>query len=242
MGNIPPLTSRAINLLSYGGGNDIGRWTLPRLQAIYTTANRNFLASNGYDGVVFDVEEGDAIAISEWNTAFDTLRQNGFIVVVTISHFAPYQMANANELVQDWMKNSRIDYLSPQLYTSGNEASNDWINLASEWLNVTPNLAPSIVKESYYDQVPVTVQTDLPNNGGYFVWSNDESPGPGPTPDCASGYFPGSGCDYMCQWCQEQLGTDQYYWTTNVCTYDATTGGCQGSPQRDVEYTCCKVQ
>jgi hypothetical protein len=48
---------------------------------------------------------------------------------------------------------------------------------------------------------------------------------------------PGTGCDWMCNYCANQLGTNNYYFTTPVCTYQ--TGGCVGNPLAGVQYTCC---
>lgn len=50
---------------------------------------------------------------------------------------------------------------------------------------------------------------------------------------------PGTGCAYMCQLCENQLGTTNYYFTDGVCSYES--GGCVGSPQVGVVYTCCSV-
>jgi hypothetical protein len=47
----------------------------------------------------------------------------------------------------------------------------------------------------------------------------------------------GTGCAWMCNYCASQLGTNNYYFTTGVCTYQ--TGGCVGNPQAGVTYTCC---
>ena len=47
----------------------------------------------------------------------------------------------------------------------------------------------------------------------------------------------GTGCQWMCQYCANQLGTNNYYFTDGVCTYQ--TGGCIGNPQVGVTYTCC---
>lgn len=47
----------------------------------------------------------------------------------------------------------------------------------------------------------------------------------------------GTGCQWMCQYCASQLGTPNYYFTTDVCTYQ--TAGCVGNPQAGVTYTCC---
>ena len=47
----------------------------------------------------------------------------------------------------------------------------------------------------------------------------------------------GTGCSWMCEYCQNELGTSNYYFTDGVCTYEE--GGCTGSPQVRVTYTCC---
>lgn len=49
----------------------------------------------------------------------------------------------------------------------------------------------------------------------------------------------GTGCAWMCNYCATQLGTYNYYFTDGVCTYQ--TGGCAGSPQTGVVYTCCSA-
>ena len=47
----------------------------------------------------------------------------------------------------------------------------------------------------------------------------------------------GTGCAWMCGYCAEKLGTNNYYFTDGVCSY--VPGGCVGSPQIGVDYTCC---
>jgi len=47
----------------------------------------------------------------------------------------------------------------------------------------------------------------------------------------------GTGCQWMCNYCANNLGTDNYYFTTGVCTYQ--DGGCVGTPQTGMTYTCC---
>lgn len=49
----------------------------------------------------------------------------------------------------------------------------------------------------------------------------------------------GTGCAWMCNYCSNQLGTFNYYFTDNVCTYQ--TGGCVGNPIAGKTYTCCSV-
>ena len=47
----------------------------------------------------------------------------------------------------------------------------------------------------------------------------------------------GTGCAWMCEYCANQLGTNNYYFTTPVCSYQ--TGGCVGNPIAGVNYSCC---
>lgn len=49
----------------------------------------------------------------------------------------------------------------------------------------------------------------------------------------------GTGCAWMCSYCANTLGTNNYYFTDGVCTYQ--TGGCVGNPQAGHVYTCCSV-
>ena len=47
----------------------------------------------------------------------------------------------------------------------------------------------------------------------------------------------GTGCAWMCSYCANQLSTNNYYFTTDVCKYQTT--GCVGNPQANTPYTCC---
>lgn len=49
----------------------------------------------------------------------------------------------------------------------------------------------------------------------------------------------GTGCAWMCNYCSEQLGTNNYYFTDGVCHYE--DGGCVGSPMVGQQYTCCSA-
>jgi hypothetical protein len=48
----------------------------------------------------------------------------------------------------------------------------------------------------------------------------------------------GTGCAWMCEHCADALGPS-YYFPDGVCAYQA--GGCVGSPQAGVSYTCCST-
>jgi len=49
----------------------------------------------------------------------------------------------------------------------------------------------------------------------------------------------GTGCQWMCNYCEQSLGTTNYYFTDGVCTYQSS--GCTGNPQVGVTYTCCTI-
>ena len=49
----------------------------------------------------------------------------------------------------------------------------------------------------------------------------------------------GTGCAWMCNYCANSLGTNNYYFVDGVCQYQP--GGCVGTPQTGVQYTCCAV-
>ena len=50
----------------------------------------------------------------------------------------------------------------------------------------------------------------------------------------------GTGCAWMCNYCANELGTNNYYFTDNVCTYQQGTG-CVGNPIAGQSYTCCSA-
>ena len=50
----------------------------------------------------------------------------------------------------------------------------------------------------------------------------------------------GTGCAWMCNYCATQLGTNNYYFTNGVCTYEQGTG-CVGNPVAGVQYSCCST-
>lgn len=192
--NIAPMTSDAINLLSYGGGNEFGAWSVAAVEAVGSESNLNEVISLKYDGIVIDAEEyasGQSVSVEQWNTMFAAIKAKNLMLIVTTSHFSPYGMSNGAALVADWLSNPNIDYISPQLYTSGTEPQNDWEGFSAAWTTASTPIAPSIVQASYYDQLAEnSVTAYLPKAKGYLVWSNTPPPQPGPTPSCVSGYFP----------------------------------------------------
>ena len=50
----------------------------------------------------------------------------------------------------------------------------------------------------------------------------------------------GTGCAWMCSYCANQLGTNNYYFPDGVCTYQEGQG-CVGNPIAGKQYSCCSV-
>ena len=50
----------------------------------------------------------------------------------------------------------------------------------------------------------------------------------------------GTGCAWMCEYCANQLGTNNYFFPDNVCTYQSNIG-CVGNPIAGKTYSCCSV-
>ena len=50
----------------------------------------------------------------------------------------------------------------------------------------------------------------------------------------------GTGCAWMCNYCASQLGTNNYYFTDNVCTFQEGQG-CVGNPVAGKTYSCCSL-
>lgn len=236
-----PINKAANNWASYGGGNDAGSWSDANIESVIGFIPT--ITTLGYTGVVLDIEQSsEVISIARWNELYSAIKDANLVLCVTTSHFQPYGiLENAAELVSDWLQSTLIDYLSPQLYTSGNQKANSWQDFNSAYKTSVPKVIPSIVQSTYYATVPVTVTSQLPNAVGYIQWQNPTAPPPTPKGGCVSSTFSGVGCYDMCSWCEGALGTDQIYWESGVCAYDTSLGHCNGTPQAGVVYTCCQI-
>ena len=48
-----------------------------------------------------------------------------------------------------------------------------------------------------------------------------------------------TGCNWMCDYCAQNLGTNNFYFTDWICTNN--NGMCTGNPSAWEEYTCCSL-
>jgi hypothetical protein len=137
--------------ISIGGGNANGHLYPSTLTALNAAITGGDLA--GYQGVCYDVEVGDAGMSDAFAASFEVAKASGFKVLVTISHSAPYGFPDKIDLMNAFLQDANIDIISPQLYTSGNEAANDYVYDGVPWSSYATakaKIVPSIVTASYY--------------------------------------------------------------------------------------------
>ena len=156
-----------------GGGNENGAFTADRLSAIQQAIKTE--SFEGYSGIAFDVEEGDAGLEEDFANTFKAAQAAGYEVLVTVSHSAPFGISDGASLMSSFFSDQNIDILSPQLYTTGNEKENDYAtshNVAwSEYAAAKATIAPSIVTAGLYDDAVVYFQKQGVTLNGYIQWS-----------------------------------------------------------------------
>ncbi|MCE9687148.1 LysM peptidoglycan-binding domain-containing protein [Shewanella sp. AS16] len=139
--------------LCVGGGNQSGAFTSANLTAL--TAAIQAGECVGYEGIAYDVEEGYSGLESLFTASFATAKSKGFKVLVTVSHSAPYGITDSAALMKSFFADANIDFLSPQLYTSGKETSNDYSTSHgvswSDYAACKAKIVPSLVNASMYD-------------------------------------------------------------------------------------------
>ncbi|MDX8399778.1 MAG: LysM peptidoglycan-binding domain-containing protein [Gallionellaceae bacterium] len=159
--------------ISLGGGNEDGAFTSASLTSITNAINAGDFA--GYDGIAYDVEEGDSGLESLFSESFAAAKANGYKVLVTVSHSAPYGISDASDLMQSFFADPNIDYLSPQLYTTGEETSNDYATSGgvewSQYATAKAAVVPSIVNSSMYADAQIYFQEQGVSIKGFVQWS-----------------------------------------------------------------------
>ncbi len=200
--------------LTFGGGDTTGRWTLSALINLDNAIRSKQLS--GWDGIAYDVEEGDAGLAGAFSTSFSNAKANGLIVLVTVSRAQPYGISDGPALMKSFFTNSNIDYLSPQLYTSGSESGNQYDTAPgttwNQFASSRAKFVPSVVLGSrdfptasnYFSQYGIVV-------AGYVQWSNSISNGGGCQPD----YY--NQCTSNGQCCSNFCDNNSGAWALGVC-------------------------
>lgn len=161
--------------ISLGGGNEAGSWSATALSAINDAIAAN--AFSEYDGIAYDIEEGDSGLSSAFAQSFAAAKKAGFSVLVTVSHSAPYGISDAYDLMQGFFPDANIDILSPQLYTDGSEPNNDYATTAGVtwpmYAAAKAAVVPSTVlaNDHYYDTAKAYFAKDGVTIEGAIGWN-----------------------------------------------------------------------
>jgi hypothetical protein len=160
--------------ISLGGGNAQGSWSSSLLTDIKNAINNN--SFSGYVGLVYDIEEGTSGLYTGFANAFAAAKAKGFKNLVTISHSIPYGVSDASSLMTNILKNTNVDYISPQLYTSGSETQNDYTEGAFPWTNyknTSAQIIPSIVRASLYSGAKSFFAGKNITTKGFVQWAQN---------------------------------------------------------------------
>lgn len=167
---------KGAQFVSVGGGNGNGKFTAARLQSVVDGINDGTFVKAGYDGIAFDVEECDGGLSAAFASAFAAARTSGLRVFVTTSHSAPYGCPDGAALVEGWLQDTNLEFVSPQLYTSGRETApeftaNDQVPW-STWAHSKGKIVPSIVVAAQYEEVQNwSQQQGFAPLGGFLQWA-----------------------------------------------------------------------
>uniref|UniRef100_A0A6C0CQ46 DUF5648 domain-containing protein n=1 Tax=viral metagenome TaxID=1070528 RepID=A0A6C0CQ46_9ZZZZ len=138
--------------LSIGGGNKYGRFTIASINAF--NAKIPYIKGDGYTGLCYDIEIGDAGLTQAFLNSFQLARNNGLTVFVTVSYQAPFDVPDAKtQLMPALLASPNVNYISPMLYTSGCELVNNYAGGATEWgmwKNAVSKIVVSITSPSLY--------------------------------------------------------------------------------------------
>jgi len=161
--------------ITIGGGDSSGRWTSAAVQKV--TSYCKSKKFSGYSGIAYDIEEGDSGLSSVFLSSFSACKSAGYQVLVTVSNSAPYGISDAKTLMTAFLKDTNIEYVSPQLYQTGNEGSNLYDTNAnvpwSAYVGAKPKIVPSIVKASYYSSAKSYFSSKGITLSGYIQWNQD---------------------------------------------------------------------
>ena len=130
----------------------------------------------GYQGIAYDIEEGSAGLEAQFAISFAAAKAKGMTVLVTVSHSCPYGIADAVSLMNSFFANRDIDLLSPQLYTTGQETSNDYTALNVPWsayAQAQAAIVPSIVRANLYPSAQSYFADQGVTLGGFVQWAQN---------------------------------------------------------------------
>jgi hypothetical protein len=161
-------------ILDLGGGTDTGTW-YGKNDFDYINSKLSAIKKAGWDGLCFDVEVCiPAVDFTNlFSDCFAKCKAAGLTVIVTMSHVVPWGCragtGQGMDLVNAWIKDPNIDYISPQLY------SKDGTTLVTDDLSIFKNVQNKILPSIPYDTDWAKLTTTSPNinimPAGYLIWN-----------------------------------------------------------------------
>ncbi|WP_051559893.1 LysM peptidoglycan-binding domain-containing protein [Marinobacterium jannaschii] len=128
---------------------------------------------SGYKGLAYDIETGEAGLANAFAASFKRAKAAGFKVLVTVSHSAPYGIADRVVLMESLFSDGNIDFISPQLYSSGQESHNDYADPALSWSQYSAakaKIIPSLVSATNYPDAQRYFAAQGVTLSGYIQW------------------------------------------------------------------------
>ena len=157
-----------------GGGNSHGKWTSDAIEKIVAAVRAKDFA--GYDGLALDIEVGASHLEEEFAQLFAVAQANDLDVLVTVSHSDPFGVGDKSTLMESFFGNSDIDYISPQLYTTGKETANDYDAVGIPFSDYARSIAPvipSIVRAEFYEDAVKYFKAQGVGLAGYIQWQQN---------------------------------------------------------------------
>ncbi len=142
--------------ISIGGGNANGRWSRRTLEDMNRAIRSGQLWQ--YQGIAYDVEEGDSGLSHDFEGSFRLANSHGFCVLVAVSNSAPYGIMDRKRLMDSFLASRNIDYISPILYSTGNcqlvnHISTDILDVPWTWYNRSrAKIVPSLLHGRVYSK------------------------------------------------------------------------------------------
>ena len=174
IGKVSSLTKARLKFLNLGGGGESGKWQLSDFD--YINKNLKNIRSYGWDGVCFDVEvcTPNVSFVAPFADCFAKCKAAGLKVLVTMSHTNPYACLTGKgqgmDLVNAWIKDSNIDFLSPQLYSGDGERLFE--SDLSIFANAYAKIVPSVPYEKDWDRIQNLGMVPF----GYIAWNRSDLP------------------------------------------------------------------
>jgi hypothetical protein len=168
------LTNARLKFLNLGGGGESGIWKITDFD--YINKNLKNIYNYGWDGVCFDVEvcTPNVSFVNAFADCFAKCHSAGLKVLITISHTNPYACQTGKgqgmDLVNAWIKDTNIDFISPQLYSGDGE------ELYKSDLSIFANAHAKIVPSIPYEKDWARIQDLGIVPFGYIAWNRSNAP------------------------------------------------------------------